>query len=185
MQTDQIVYSEKQKLDVKKWIINPMMIALGMVALLFAIPILYFYFTGGIAAITETFNAPFVIVTIIGALIPCGVMYLVRTRMKLELHVTKQGLNYKYVPFSSTKDKFIPWEQVSSLELKKYPFAATRPGLQNRIFTKGQEAIVMTVDLIGIKIKLKDKKWIYLTSGNPEELVKAIRNLNLNIQIIK
>lgn len=185
MQADQnIVYSETQKLDVQKWILRPMFIAFGLLVLLITIPMLYFYFTGGGEVMKEIFNAPFIIVTLVGGLIPCIIMYMIRRRMSLELNITKNGMSYKYRLFSVRERSFL-WNDVESVEIKKYPFAATRPGEQRAIYLNGQEIYIMTVDLVGAEIKMKDGKFKFFTSNNPEELVKAIKNLELNIRIIK
>jgi hypothetical protein len=185
MQKDQhIIYSEEQKLNLKKWVFIPIAIALGMFILIMVVPLLYFYITKGTAGITENITPPLVIVMTTGALIPCIILFLSRKRMKLQLNISNQGMKYTYRSLS-TKEGFIPWDQISSVEVKKYPFSATRPGDQKAIWLKGKEAYIMTVDLIGVEIKMKDGKFKFFTTDNSEELVKAIRNLNLNIEIIK
>ena len=157
---------------------------MGMFVLIMIVPLLYFYITKGIAGITENITLPLVVVMTVGALIPCAFIFISRKRMSLVLSVSKQGLHYKFRSFSQ-KEGFISWDQVSSIEIKKYPFTATRPGNQKAIWLNGQEAYLMTVDLMGVEIKMKDGKFKFFTTDDSNEMVKAIKNLELTIEIIK
>jgi hypothetical protein len=188
IQADQhIVYSEKQKLDLKKWILVPLGIAVIAVILIVLVPGLYFYFTQGNAFIAETFNAanmPKGIIIVLGGLIPLLLIYVVRRKMKLELFITQQGLKYDYSIFN-LQSKFLSWDQVTAIHVKKYPYQATRPGKQYVYGKSGYEAYVMTADLVGLEMTLKNGQARFFTSTEPDEFIKAIRKLELDIQIQK
>lgn len=182
--TPNIIFTEIQKLDVKKWILRPMLIAFGLLVLLMAIPMIYFYLTGGTEVMNEFFNAPFIIVTLIGGLIPCCILYIIRSRMLLEIIVTKTAFTYRYKVFSVKENSFL-WNDVQLVEIKKYPYTATRPGEQNKIYTKGQDVYVMTVDMLGVEIKMKDGQYKFFTLKDPDTLLKAIRSCDSNVQLTK
>jgi hypothetical protein len=67
------------------------------------------------------------------------------------------------------------------VQVKKYPLSATRPGEQSKIYTKGQEAFVMNTDFMGVEIKMKDGQYKFFTSNNPDEFMKAVKRLELNL----
>lgn len=185
MKTDQnIIYEEKQKLNVIGWILKPMILAWSVVLILFSIPILYFYFTQGPSSIREFTDTPLPLIMLIGGLIPCLLIVLTRRRMKLELAVTRKGLQYEYL-FASKRTGFIKWEEVVSIEAKKFDGIATRPGSQRYYWGKSaKDAIIMNTNYEGIEITFTDGQTMFLTCNDRIEFLKAVKKLELPIKIL-
>jgi hypothetical protein len=186
MNNDQnFVYSEEQKLNVKKWILIPMGIAVLIIAVILIVPMLYFYFKEG--NVTGDDSMPLSTLLIIvagGASVPALLIILIRMRMKLILGVNQKTLFYSYKALS-TKVESISWDQLVSVEAKKYPYPATRPGIQKWYSISNFTGYVMNLDYMGIELVLKNGKKIFFTSNQTDELLKAIQKLEPGIQIIK
>lgn len=98
-------------------------------------------------------------------------------RMKLELALTKKGLHYNMTTMAG-KNKFLSWEEVSSITIRKSP--ASGFGKKNK-FRYG-EVYAMNFKK-GVELSLKNGKKKFYSLRDSDEFLRSFRKLELAIEI--
>lgn len=98
--------------------------------------------------------------------------------MKLNLAVSKKGLHYR-MNTVNTKNKLLPWDEVTSIGLRKSP--AT--GYGKKIKFRYGEVYAMNLKQ-GVEFTLKNGKKIFFSLKDPDDFMKAVRKLELNLQFV-
>jgi hypothetical protein len=106
------------------------------------------------------------------------IMILLIKYMKLNLAITKTGLYYRMTT-AGQKNKFLSWNEVESLGLRKPPVT----GYGKKIKFRYGVAYAMNMKQ-GVEFRLKNGKKMFFSLKDADEFMKSLRKLEVNIQII-
>ncbi len=167
MQIEERTYFEEEQKMESKWML---FLILGSSVSMMTIAIAFLY----------NDNADWISIGIVvGAILLTDViMILLFKNMKLNLAISKKGLHYRMNTVNA-KNKLLSWDEVTLIGLRKSP--AT--GYGKKIKFKYGEVYAMNLKE-GVEFGLKNGKKIFFSLKDPDEFMRSIRKLELNIQII-
>ena len=163
---DRTYYEEEQKMQ-GKWILVFILIS-SISALTLAVSFLY------------SEHANWTLVSIIaGSIVLTDAFAIIMFRsMKLQLALTKKGLHYHMV-IVAAKDRFLDWAEVETISIRKAPTSSYGKHYK---FRYGE---VYTMNLKrGVEFSLKNGKKKFFSLQDPEEFIRSVRKLELNVQIL-
>lgn len=97
-------------------------------------------------------------------------------RLTLHTRIDKNGIIYRFAPIQR-KERWIKWSDVKEAHVRKYKPIAEYGGWGFRNGRSGKA--LNTSGNMGLQIVFTDGKRLLLGTGKPEELERALKNLNI------
>ena len=114
---------------------------------------------------------------IFGILFPFLIVYVV-TKNTFTIKIDVNGINYRYWPFA--RNKFIPWQQIENLYIRKFDALSEYGGwgYRNRLWFKfNDKAFIFNDGIYGLQIEIINNKKILFSTSKLEELMLFLINI--------
>lgn len=99
---------------------------------------------------------------------------LVLIALKLNTKINKQGIHFQLLPFQF-REKFISWNEVASIEVRKYSPIMEYGGWGYRYGFKNGKAYNVSGNM-GLQLVLKNGDKILIGTQKPDELMEFLKN---------